>query len=765
MGMKTTIGAARGYGLKKLILTNFQSPGDIVMLTAIIRDLHALYPGRFVTDVRTPFPELWEGNPYLTDLDEDEAGVQVIPCSYPMITQSNHRPYHFICGFGEFLGDRLGIRIQPTRFQGDIHLTAKEMERPQLPAEVARLETDYWLVVSGGKYDYTIKWWDSERYQRVVDQLRGRILFLQVGREEDYHPGLNGVIDLVGKTDLRELVNLVYHASGVLTPTSLLMHLAAAVPCKPGFPSGRACVVIAGGREPPHWEAYPSHQFIHRVGALSCCERGGCWKSRTFPLGIGDEKDRLENLCSNTVGSLPRCMDMIGADEVIARIDLYYQGGSLRYASGPMAESARVVSQGSGGKSEPLAEEPVHRQNALIRAERFIAAMPPCPDHFSGRGIVICAGGAKYFPCAWVCINMLRELGCKLPIQLWYLGPLEMDGAMRDLVVPLGVSCIDARAHLKSGAARDNFPQLDLGGWQLKPYAILHGEPREVLLLDADNVPVVDPEYLFDTPRYLETGALFWPDYGRLAPGREIWDICGVRYRDEPEFESGQILVDKTKCWRALQLSMWYNQHSDFFYNHIHGDKDTFHMAFRKLKQDYAMPSTPIFPLEYTMCQHDFEGERVFQHRNLAKWQLRRPNLRIHGFRHEETCLKFLDQLATRWSGEIHNDDRASMHWDDNLKELATDLSKKVFQYHRIGFDSRLMSFKANGLVGQGKADNEVYWDLRLDDDMPVLEIGSTQRATCLLKRNPAGVWQGKWLRHEKMPVELVPASPGDPMQ
>ena len=30
---------------EKLILRNFQSPGDIVMLTAAVRDLHRAYPG------------------------------------------------------------------------------------------------------------------------------------------------------------------------------------------------------------------------------------------------------------------------------------------------------------------------------------------------------------------------------------------------------------------------------------------------------------------------------------------------------------------------------------------------------------------------------------------------------------------------------------------------------------------------------------------------------------------------------------------------
>ena len=104
-------------------------------------------------------------------------------------------------------------------------------------------------------------------------------------------------------------------------------------------------MVVAGGREPPHWTAYPHHQFIHTVGALACCDDGGCWKSRTLPLGDGDEKDRPGELCVDVVGNLPRCMDMISAEEVCRRIEMYYRGGVLR----PLPEPGEV----RPGKGEP----------------------------------------------------------------------------------------------------------------------------------------------------------------------------------------------------------------------------------------------------------------------------------------------------------------------------------------------------------------------------------------------------------------------------
>jgi ADP-heptose:LPS heptosyltransferase len=224
----------------------------------------------------------------------------------------------------------LGLRIHVTDFKGDIHISPEE-KRWFSSVEAAHGPSGpFWLLVSGGKFDYTVKWWDHARYQRVVDHFRGSIEFVQVGEREHHHPPLNGVVDLRGQTTIRQLVRLMYHAEGALSPISFLMHLAAAVETRPGMPQNRPCVVVAGGREAPHWTAYPHHQFIHTVGALRCCEQGGCWKSRTLPIGDGDDKDRPEELCVDVVGSLPRCMDMITADEVIRRIELYYRGGALQ---------------------------------------------------------------------------------------------------------------------------------------------------------------------------------------------------------------------------------------------------------------------------------------------------------------------------------------------------------------------------------------------------------------------------------------------------
>lgn len=314
---------------RKLLLTNFQSPGDIVMLTAAVRDLQLGYPGDFEVDVRTPCPDLWLNNPHLTPLDDGDPEAERMQCHYPLIHLSNQLPYHFIHGFMEYLGGQLDRRVTPSKFKGDIHLSEEEREAPPPFAELIG-EEPWWLINAGGKFDFTTKWWDPDRFQAVVDHFRGRLKFVQVGEAGHHHPPLRGVVDLLGKTSLRELILLVYRAGGVVCPVTLLMHLAAAVDMPPGGAPCRPCVVIAGGREPPQWEAYPFHQFLHTVGMLECCARGGCWRSRVMPLGDGDSKDHIHSLCADVAGNLPRCMDMISAARVIESIEHYLASGLHR---------------------------------------------------------------------------------------------------------------------------------------------------------------------------------------------------------------------------------------------------------------------------------------------------------------------------------------------------------------------------------------------------------------------------------------------------
>lgn len=326
---------------KKILLKNWQSPGDIVMLTAAIRDLHNAHNDKFEIGIDTSCRELFENSPYISKFPKEDAD-EVIKCDYPLIHQSNQLPYHFIHGFRQDLAKKLNVDIPQGYFKGDVHISDDEKGWMSQVAELG-YGKKFWILMAGGKYDYTAKWWNPTYYQTVVDHFKDKIVFVQCGEKSHFHPPLSGTINLIGKTNLRQYIRLMYHAIGVISPVTFAMHLAAAVDNPHGL-ANRPAVILAGGREPAQWEQYPHHRFLSNNGSLPCCDNGGCWKSRCTTVGDGDSKD-TNALCifpedtgyvaevHNTKKSVyvPKCLNMIKPKHVIEAIESYYEGGVLEY--------------------------------------------------------------------------------------------------------------------------------------------------------------------------------------------------------------------------------------------------------------------------------------------------------------------------------------------------------------------------------------------------------------------------------------------------
>ena len=315
---------------RKVILKTHLSLGDIVCFTSAVRELHRQYPGEFVTDVRTPFPAIWEQNSEITSLNENDSEVEQFDChydrdAYVSVNRSNQHPVHLIEGYCQDVANLLGSPgLRPRELKGHLYLSQEEYGWMSAPHEHFNCQRYWILCLGGGKKDHTTKWYIPEHVQRVVDHFRGRIQFVQVGSANDswnWHPDLNGVIDLRGKTDVRQLIRLVHSACGVVCGITSLMHLAAAVPLPPWQKRPRPCVVVAGGREPRTWYGYQTHRILETVGALPCCRDGGCWHGRTVALGDSPEHDR--RLCERVVAGHPKCMWMIQPESIIAEVEKY----------------------------------------------------------------------------------------------------------------------------------------------------------------------------------------------------------------------------------------------------------------------------------------------------------------------------------------------------------------------------------------------------------------------------------------------------------
>lgn len=277
-----------------------------------------------------------------------------------------------------------------------------------------------------------------------------------------------------------------------------------------------------------------------------------------------------------------------------------------------------------------------HRDAATLAIEQTPTYEPAPID----RGIVV-VGGGKYFVSAYITIQVLRHVGCQLPIELWHLDG-EITPEMEAILRPLGVS-------FRNADGPDERPFRFLNhwwrGWQLKSYALRHCSFREVLLLDADSYPVRNPEFLFDWRQYRERGAIFWPDLAKhsdMVP-KQAFEIFGCEPFPGLPTESGQILLNRELCWRELNLALHYNAQADFTYRIIYGDKDTFPMAWSRLGRRHAR----MFPLvrfdSVALLQADDQGQALFVHRVHDKFRL--PLVKFDGTNQHEPENRFHPQF------------------------------------------------------------------------------------------------------------------------
>lgn len=264
-------------------------------------------------------------------------------------------------------------------------------------------------------------------------------------------------------------------------------------------------------------------------------------------------------------------------------------------------------------------------------ADALDAAPAPIPTIRHYRGIVIVAGGELYGRLAFHLIAVLRGLGCQLPVEVWHFAH-EMPEPMRSVFADLpGVRLVDVDAFCQSHGIATR-PTLR-PGWWLKPFALRHCEFAYAMLLDADNVPAVNPEYLFNDTDCQKAGAMFWPD---LPPNRErsqwvpdaAWHTVGLEpVATARPFESGQMIVDRTRHSRALDVAILLNEWSDVMYQVVYGDKDTFLLAWHLVGARYVMPPKNPVWRHPAICQHDRAGNLVFQHACQAKEAIARGDV------------------------------------------------------------------------------------------------------------------------------------------
>ena len=240
---------------------------------------------------------------------------------YPLIHQSDQIPVHFMQGFTDWLTKELKIPVPLKVKKPFLYLSKDEKSWTNQIEEKTGYKGKFWLINAGTKPDYTVKGWGSFNYQQVVDELYGRIVFVQVGETQHNHQPLKGAINFIGQTDSRQLIRLAHHAQGAITGVSFLHHIMAAL--------SKPCVTIASGMEPRAWEIYETGVYLSSHGMLPCCKTQACWKSKVEP----SETKEKEKLCELPIYGeeqvISKCMAMINPLTVVRAVEDYHFGLNL----------------------------------------------------------------------------------------------------------------------------------------------------------------------------------------------------------------------------------------------------------------------------------------------------------------------------------------------------------------------------------------------------------------------------------------------------
>jgi ADP-heptose:LPS heptosyltransferase/GT2 family glycosyltransferase len=347
----------------KIVLRHKWALGDTVLLTALVRDIQLAYPDKYEVQVDTNFSNVWWNNPYVSRFPQGTNALRVEVGWGDAIKWNAYAKFgnakamrHILAWYHYDFERKTGIRVPVTDPRPDLHLSSDE--------RIRRLQGRYWVVISGGKLDLTTKHWHAHRVQEVVDKLAALgIACVQVGaaHSNHVHPPLNNVLNLVGKTsNERDLWNIILHSDGVICGVTGAMHIAAAFE--------KPCVVYAGGREEPWFEAYVNsfdafgpgsnkvrveHKFLHTIGLLDCCDKQGCWKKRTVPLDPQDLTKKVYTLCRRPLRPanthpVAACQDLIQSDHVVEAVMDYYDKGVLP----PIGEPKKVFIQNPELKPE-----------------------------------------------------------------------------------------------------------------------------------------------------------------------------------------------------------------------------------------------------------------------------------------------------------------------------------------------------------------------------------------------------------------------------
>jgi alpha 1,2-mannosyltransferase len=278
---------------------------------------------------------------------------------------------------------------------------------------------------------------------------------------------------------------------------------------------------------------------------------------------------------------------------------------------------------------------------ARLNLSAILAGVGEYPQGSSkGRGIVVVGGGAKYTAPAFGCVAFVRRTGCTLPIEVWVPPHEPIPPAVAAYFTAFGNVTLHSLGDAFPLIAHDNMLEQK---YLAKQLAMLASGFQEVLFLDADNLPLRDPSFLFEEPLYTDTGLLMWPDFWGCETKAGVWEALNIpaHMRPKGSHESGQVVLDKQRAWQPLLLAIYLNMRGDVFYPLLsdigQGDKETLPLAWLGLRRgEYGLVPHGVGAVHAddgqdrgtAMLQRSPDGMPLFLHVHLPKIDVPRKHIK-----------------------------------------------------------------------------------------------------------------------------------------
>jgi hypothetical protein len=281
------------------------APGDDLLCTTVLREIKRRGDSGRIW-MLSEHPEIFAGNSDVTSVVPPDPYVRTLlsrlrrPLIVPAFSvhdierdQDENPSQHIIAHMCAAAGLSGQIALRPY-----LYLTPQEYAEGEIVAGQIAIQSS----ARGARFHMMNKEWYPDRFQQLVDGLKGQHTFVQVGTKLD--PPIAGAIDMRGKTTIRQTAAILARSRLFVGLVGFLMHLARSVETR--------SVIVFGGRESPWQSGYPCN--INLTSTPSCSP---CWRWNTCEFNRRCMSDiSVETVAQAICGALSRSPEPLELDTV-----------------------------------------------------------------------------------------------------------------------------------------------------------------------------------------------------------------------------------------------------------------------------------------------------------------------------------------------------------------------------------------------------------------------------------------------------------------